>query len=92
MSAILKELSEVIVATLQLEGVAPEDITRDTRFFLGGLEVDSIDVLELVVAVEERWGVRIDNQELGRRVMGSVGALADFIESQLGGAGGTPPT
>lgn len=87
MSNVLQELCETIVESLQLEDVSPAEITRETTFFLGGLGLDSIDVLELVVAIEERWGVRIDSKEMGQKVMVSVGALADHITSQLGGDG-----
>ena len=48
--------------------------------FVDGLGLDSIDVLELVVAIEQRWNVRIDSRELGEQVFVSVGALADYID------------
>ena len=85
MSDLLQELSETVIETLQLEDVSASEITRETTFFQGGLGLDSIDVLELVVAVEQRWGVRIDSKELGQKVMVSMGALVDHISAQLGG-------
>ncbi len=86
MSDLLPQLSETIVETLQLEDVSPQDITRDTRFFAEGLGLDSIDVLELVVAIEQKWGVKIDNKELGQKVLVSVGSLLDYIEANRQGA------
>lgn len=87
MSSLLREVSETIVEALGLQDVEPHEITRETTLFLGGLGLDSIDVLELVVAIEQRWGVRIDSKELGQKVMVSVGSLVDYLEGQLGGAG-----
>jgi acyl carrier protein len=86
MSNLLLQLSETIVETLQLEDVSPQDITRDTQFFAEGLGLDSIDVLELVVAIEQKWGVKIDNKELGQKVLVSVGSLLDYIEANRQGA------
>ena len=65
--------------------VTPESLEADTTFFGDGLGLDSIDVLELAVAVEQRWGVRIDNRELGQQVMTSLGSLVAFIEEQRQG-------
>jgi acyl carrier protein len=87
MSNLLQQVSETLVDTLGLEDVSPQDITRETQFFAGGLGLDSIDVLELVVAIEQRWGVKIDNKELGQQVLVSVGSLIDYIEANRGGDG-----
>lgn len=82
----LTELSETMVESLN-EDITPEEITRETTFFIDGLGLDSIDVLELVVAIEQRWGVRIDNKELGQKVMVSVGTLLDYIQSKVSESG-----
>ncbi len=78
MSDIIAALSEIMTDTLDLE-IAPGELTRETTFFHDGLGLDSIDLLELVVAIEERWNVRVDNKELGEKVFVSVGTLADYI-------------
>ncbi len=78
MSDILAGITDILINTLDLD-VSPEEVTREASFFHEGLGLDSIDVLELVVSVEERWDVRIDNRELGEEVFVTVGTLADHI-------------
>jgi acyl carrier protein len=76
---IIAELTEILTNTLDLD-VSPEEVTAEATFFHDGLGLDSIDVLELVVAIEERWDVKIDNRELGEKVFVSVGALVEYIQ------------
>ena len=69
--------------------VAPGDILDDSPIFGQtaegqGLGLDSIDALELVVLVEERFNVTIPDEEVGKRAFGSVAALADFIVEAKG--------
>jgi acyl carrier protein len=80
MNDVTAELAEILINTLDLD-VSPEEITPEATFFHDGLGLDSIDLLELVVAIEERWGVRIDNRELGEQVFASVGALVEHINA-----------
>jgi acyl carrier protein len=71
-------LKELLVSGLRLD-VSPGDIADDAPIFGEGLGLDSIDALELVVLVEERFSVGIPDEETGRHVFGSVTALTDFI-------------
>jgi acyl carrier protein len=80
MNDLVEELKTILIDSLDLD-VKPDDITGETTFFHDGLGLDSIDVLELVVAIEQRWNVRIDSRELGEQVFVSVGALADYINA-----------
>ena len=76
------ELKKLIIETLKLEEVTPEDIADDGQLFGDGLGLDSIDALELVVALEKRYGVVIADSEMGERVFRSVNTLAEFIREQ----------
>jgi len=71
-------VKELLVSGLRLD-VSPSDIVDDAPIFGEGLGLDSIDALELVVLVEERFSVGIPDEETGKRVFGSVAALTDFI-------------
>ncbi len=82
MSDLIQELKHKLVETLDLPDVDPEQIKDDESLFGEGLGLDSIDVLELVVMIEQEYGVKIDNKELGQKVMMSLGSLAEYIESQ----------
>ncbi len=79
-------IKQLIVTSLNLDGVAPESIGDDTPLFGEGLGLDSVDALELVVALEKEFGIKIQSQEVGRGVFASVGALADFVRERAGTA------
>jgi acyl carrier protein len=77
------EVKELLVSGLRLT-LGPEEILDDAPIFGHsedgqGLGLDSIDALELVVLVEERFNVAIADEEVGKRAFASVTALADFI-------------
>ncbi len=76
------ELKKLIIETLKLEEIAPEDIQDDGPLFGDGLGLDSIDALELVVALEKTYGVVIPDSEVGKRVFRSVNTLAQFVKEQ----------
>ncbi len=77
-SALTAEVKELLVSGLRLD-VAPGAIPDDSPIFGDGLGLDSIDALELVVLVEERFQVAIPDEEVGRRAFASVGARVEFI-------------
>ena len=76
---VISDLKDLIVRTLRLEDVSPGDIVDSEPLFGEGLGLDSIDALELVVAIEREYLVEIPDAEMGRRAFASVSALADFI-------------
>ena len=82
MKELAERLKELIISTLRLEDVKPENIVDTEPLFGEGLGLDSIDALELVVAIERDYGVVIPDAEVGRRVFASVSALAAFILQQ----------
>ena len=77
--ALRSEIKEMIVEVLSLDDVTPEEIEDDDPLFVEGLGLDSIDALELSLAVEKRYGIKIRNEELGQKVLFSVATLADHI-------------
>ena len=81
------ELKKLIVETLNLEDVSPEEISDEEPLFGSGLELDSIDGLELVLQLEKTYGIKIGSSEESREALQSVNVLADFIakESQAKG-------
>ena len=76
-------LKTLIVATLKLDGVRPDEITNDEPL-IGSprFGLDSIDALELVLALEKEFGVKIGSSEESRKALTSVRTIADFIRSQ----------
>jgi acyl carrier protein len=75
------EVKDLLTNGLRLD-VSPTDIPDDSAIFGDGLGLDSIDALELVVLVEERFQVTIPDEEVGKRAFASVSALVDFIAAE----------
>lgn len=75
-------IKRLIVDSLHLEGVQPEMIEDEAPLFGEGLGLDSVDALELVVALEKEFGIKIKSQEMGREVFSSVSSLSQFIEAR----------
>ncbi|HVT61536.1 MAG TPA: phosphopantetheine-binding protein [Thermoanaerobaculia bacterium] len=74
-----ERVKRLIVEDLHLDGLAPETIDEQAPLFGDGLGLDSVDALELVVAVEKEFGIKIKSSELGREVLSSVASLSHFI-------------
>ncbi|HEX4300932.1 MAG TPA: phosphopantetheine-binding protein [Gammaproteobacteria bacterium] len=84
MNQLIEELKQLIIDSLDLEDVKPADIDAKAPLFgSGGLGLDSIDALELGVAVQKRYQVKLDaNSADTRQHFHSVESLAAFIRSQ----------
>jgi acyl carrier protein len=75
-------LKKLIIETLRLKDTRPEDIADDAPMLGGGLELDSLDALEVVVVVEKTFGVKIDSSEDSKRALSSVNELAAFVREK----------
>ena len=76
------DLKTKIIESLKLQDITPEQIDDDGPLFGGGLGLDSIDALELVVMLEKNYGIVIKDIEEGRPAFKSVRTLAAFIEAK----------
>lgn len=81
-SPLAAKVKDLIISRLKLEGIKPEEIGDESPLFGDGLGLDSIDALELVLAIEQTFGVRIEDEEVGRRALGSVSALCGFLQER----------
>ena len=81
------ELKALIVSALGLEDIKPEDIETDAPLFVDGLGLDSIDALELGLAIKKKYGITMsaENEE-NKKPVASVAALADFIAAHKAAA------
>lgn len=76
------EVKELIIDVLQLEDISVDDIETDAPLFVEGLGLDSIDALELGVALQKKYGISLSaDSEDTRRHFASVKALAAMIDS-----------
>ncbi|HMB52591.1 MAG TPA: phosphopantetheine-binding protein [Thermoanaerobaculia bacterium] len=72
-------LKEIIVESLNLEGTSPESIGDAEPLFGDGLGLDSVDALELVVALEKEYGIKIRSDEIDPQAFATVESLAGFV-------------
>jgi acyl carrier protein len=79
MQELEQEIKELIIESLNLEDVAAADIQTDAPLFVEGLGLDSIDALELGLALQRRYGIVISDSETGREHFASVRRLAQFV-------------
>lgn len=87
MSSDLKlEIKQLIINTLKLEDLSTDDIDNDDPLFGDGLELDSLDGLELVLQLEKKYGVKIGSSEASREALKSVNVLAEFIQKEIASA------
>lgn len=79
---LIARLKVLVVETLKLDDIRPEDIPDDEPLFGSPrFGLDSIDALELVVRLEQEFGVKIASSEESRRALTSIAGLAAFIRA-----------
>jgi len=77
-------LRRMIIESLKLEDLDPAEIQEDEPLFGEGLGLDSLDALELVVAIEKHFGVVIENEDQGKEAFVSLTAMARYIQREVG--------
>jgi len=81
--ALLDEVAALIVEALHLEGVSAAEIDPDAPLFGEGLGLDSIDALELALAISQRYGVQLSSDDPNvPKVLGSLRSLCDYIRAR----------
>lgn len=81
-----EELKQLIIDSLALEEITPSDIKDDEPLFNEGLGLDSIDALELGMALKRKYDITLEsNTEENKKYFYSVSTLADFVESKING-------
>ena len=76
---LIVQVKQLIIDSLRIEGMNPDDIETDAPLFGEGLGLDSIDALQLVVAMENDFGVTVPDAETGTIVFQSVRSMAQYI-------------
>jgi acyl carrier protein len=77
--ALKHELKRLIIEELDLRDQTPEAIEDDAALFGEGLGLDSLDALQLAVAIEERFGIVIPEDDRAKEIFASVSALAKYV-------------
>ncbi len=76
-------LKELLIERLKFEDMTPDDIPDDEPLFAGGLGLDSIDALEIVVMLESEFGIKVKNESSARDYFRSVSTLAELVGQKL---------
>ena len=86
MADLEQEIKGLIVEALMLEDVTPDEIEADEQLFVDGLGLDSIDALELALAIEKKYGVEIKaSDEEKKQIFSTVRNLATYVEKHRAG-------
>ena len=79
MKDLVIELKKEIIDALNLEDITPDEIDADAPLFGSGLGLDSIDALELIVLLERKYGIKLQDPNKSREVFQSVNVMAKFV-------------
>ncbi len=82
MDELKQQIKETIISSLELEDMTPENIVDDEPLFGEGLGLDSIDSLELSMALKKKFNVKFSENEDTRKHFASVNALAAYISEE----------
>jgi acyl carrier protein len=83
MNDLRRKLKELLIERLKFEDMTPDDIPDDEPLFAGGLGLDSIDALEIVVMLESEFGIKVKNESAAREHFRSIATLADYVGRKL---------
>jgi acyl carrier protein len=80
------EIKELIIQTLNIKNIRAEQVPDSIPLFSSEniLALDSIDGIELVMAIQEKFQVRIADQNVARNVLESIDSIADFVTREKG--------
>lgn len=79
MDQLIEELKNKLITSLKLSDIKPQDIDPDAPLIGGGLGLDSIDTLEILVILQKDYGVTVPDVNAGRKVFSSLRTLAEYI-------------
>lgn len=83
---LIDEIKQLIINSLELEDISPDDIVDDAPLFNDGLGLDSIDALEIAMALKKKYNLTLSkDKEQNKKIFYSVKTIADFIGEKLHG-------
>ena len=86
MASVKEQLKPIILKSLRITDLTPEDLRDDQPLLGGDLEIDSIDILQLILEIERHFGIKLAGAKFEEKEWGSIDALAAAIESKIAAA------
>ena len=77
-----QQLKEIIIAGLRVKDRTAENLSDDQQLLGGDLEIDSIDILQLILEIERRFGIKLVDGELDESDWRSIKTLAAAVEAK----------
>jgi acyl carrier protein len=78
---VLSQVIDIVFDAVKIRSVARDTVDGGVTLGRGGLGLDSIDILEVVVAVEHEFGIKIADKVTGQAVFRSLGTIADYVQA-----------
>jgi acyl carrier protein len=83
MTNVTEQLKPIILRSLRIKDMNPEDLRDDQPLLGGDLEIDSIDILQLILEIERHFGIKLVDGEFNESEWSSIDRLAATVESRL---------
>ncbi|MGA7219163.1 MAG: phosphopantetheine-binding protein [Candidatus Sulfotelmatobacter sp.] len=83
MESVKEQLKPIILKSLKITDLTPEDLRDDQPLLGGELEIDSIDVLQLILEIERHFGIKLVQANFNQKALESINTLAAVIESKV---------
>ena len=83
MENISQQLKQIIVAGLRIKDRTAEDLSDDQQLLGGDLEIDSIDILQLILEIERRFGIKLVDGEFDESAWQSIATLTAAVEAKV---------
>lgn len=77
----ISEIVDVIVDAVNLHHIDKGTVSKETPLTGEGLGLDSVDILEVVVAIEQHYGIKVPSAEEGKKHFQTIGSIAEFVSS-----------
>ena len=81
--AIEAKVKELLIRALRIEDTTPDQLSTDQRLIDGGIDIDSIDILQLILEIEKTFGIKLVTGEFARDEWESIGSLVAAIEARM---------
>lgn len=80
--ALVRDIVDLIVDAVNLRHKNKGEITAETALVASGLDLDSLDILEIVVAIENRYQIKVQDANEGKQIFQNIGTIADFVQAK----------